>query len=1662
MCAQSYYWVGGTGDWTDLSHWSNTSGGAGNAFVQVPLSINDVVIDANSGFSANLVTARTLTLPASNATCRNLTILPDVAGLRIIGAQRLDVYGAITLGSNLGVLSAWTGEIRLFSPSPALHELAGMRLYNSLLRIEPTGGEHTIRNYRSTGTLQVEASAGTATIFEGSFMGGTFSQISGDVVFSTPITGQTSATTRLPSFTWRADNLTLNQPLLATTVEILGGNATALASTNISTLNVRNDGTVADFSNLTHTWTNFYAYTNTSPIINISNASINGLTNWYFYFNTGTLQAGGSTLNFANVGNFVAGGQAYNNVNFNQRVTLRRSNGASSGFGAGFGSGINTGSFNSLQFQNGFMSLVAGTDYTISGNLYFGAGGAYNDGGAGTIFRLGAGAGFQALGTCENRIPLHDITTYFDAAPALSLNNLRMSSCQAIGADAPYQAGTDSYGFGNSNWNAGAVSINQPKTGRNLRWVGDIPSHVDSIDFYAIWEDSSSWADGDLHPAAMPNSGLGGVCPPTMYDNVVFPNGSYVRVNSPFIETRDMIWEGAGNFVNPIHTLNNAHLEIHGSLEWSASMSLNYDGRISLRGQDNNHFIRSNNKAFPFRLAINTLGSIGTYEMLDGLVCSSTANQHIFELVQGNLKTNGHFFQARNFYSLTGAVRSIDFDTSTVHITGGHFTLNGTDRYCFAINSDTSNLTIIADSAEFHFTGIGGATNNDNRIVLGGGHHFGKFFISADYMYVQRTGGNTRNIYKELNFKNAGALVATTNRDSLHVLRTHTAPSAIGGNLIFLLSQNNTTNTHLAIDSAFFYGNATLSRIADYTHLLHLEAGFNYILGSNLSQHRQQLLPTARLEAVGNCQKYIGISGGFFQSNLPQSGDYLILGGNNAAPATFTHTNSIEISTNTGWVGGTPSPRTLYWFDGQAGASSGNWDSNSHWSLADGFMLDALGGNDPAVGNCPPTRNDDVFFTDASFNHPNDSVQIALLPKAAECRNMTWSNTPAFAPVLSCPASNPPELLHLYGSLAFSPTMVNNFVGDVHFLGSGHSSTIRSNSIAFARRVFFNGAGCTWTLQDSLHAPLNIAYSLYLQQGTLNSNDHNIRVYSFFSNYATTRRLILGKSKFSIIGFHNSGATDRNFDVRGSNISIDADEAEILFLHNSTSSNHSAFLGVGHHYGRISTATGKVQFTGTNLLIDTLHIANSAWINLSNSQVRRLTAMGTTPSLPLQFTGAGNVFDTVRIAGNAFFQASNQYAGLLELSAARTYTFYSGTVQHLLNSATFLATGTGGGGEIFFNSNSTTNQGYIRKDSGIVCVDYIYVRDVWVIGDGVQTQTPCASPLCDTLESSSYLPTIAASGRAIFQGGSNADGQGNNAGWNFNPYPPVPIFTLRSTPPFAICSGEVYTATFEIANGRIPMEASYAVEVGGLVRIVDSFNIQPASGSGTVGDPYIWLVQVPIDSGLTTRISADKATFDYCLKRTGTGTGTQEAFVAPCVLALQVQNFSAVCEQQSSKIRWKSEYRADISHFLLTHSSDALGFRPMAALYPSPEKSEFAYTDAQYGKGYYRLEQHNTDGSIDLSPIIFADCAGEAQGASIYPNPTKEQAILRYFSPQEAPLSLSLVELGGKTIWQQTHSLHAGAQQIPIDCADLPAGLYLLRLVDASGSMSHLKLSISR
>lgn len=88
------YWVGGSGDWNDRSHWSSTSGGASGACV--PFMNDNVIFDANSGLATGTVTT------SSSSFCKDMTWTGvGTVTFNESGTSTFNIYGSLVLDNSV-------------------------------------------------------------------------------------------------------------------------------------------------------------------------------------------------------------------------------------------------------------------------------------------------------------------------------------------------------------------------------------------------------------------------------------------------------------------------------------------------------------------------------------------------------------------------------------------------------------------------------------------------------------------------------------------------------------------------------------------------------------------------------------------------------------------------------------------------------------------------------------------------------------------------------------------------------------------------------------------------------------------------------------------------------------------------------------------------------------------------------------------------------------------------------------------------------------------------------------------------------------------------------------------------------------------------------------------------------------------------------------------------------------------------------------------------------------------------------------------------------------------------------------------------------------------------------------------------------------------------
>jgi len=213
----NYYWVGGTGNWSDAAHWAATSGGAGD-LIGTPSATDNVVFDASSG-------GGTVTLTA-DAAAYTLSIS---AGTLNLQTYNLAVSGAVQITG--GTISGTTGVLTGGSYDAQAGTISAKLGGTGSVLTKTTAGSLTLSGDNIAMTGGVTLTAGTLNINSATALGtGTFT-INGGTISNTSATDPLTLTTNNVQ-AWNGD-FTFNGMKslnLGTGAVTLGGNITASVS----------------------------------------------------------------------------------------------------------------------------------------------------------------------------------------------------------------------------------------------------------------------------------------------------------------------------------------------------------------------------------------------------------------------------------------------------------------------------------------------------------------------------------------------------------------------------------------------------------------------------------------------------------------------------------------------------------------------------------------------------------------------------------------------------------------------------------------------------------------------------------------------------------------------------------------------------------------------------------------------------------------------------------------------------------------------------------------------------------------------------------------------------------------------------------------------------------------------------------------------------------------------------------------------------------------------------------------------------------------------------------------------------------------------------------------------------------------------------------------
>ncbi len=169
------------------------------------------------------------------------------------------------------------------------------------------------------------------------------------------------------------------------------------------------------------------------------------------------------------------------------------------------------------------------------------------------------------------------------------------------------------------------------------------------------------------------------------------------------------------------------------------------------------------------------------------------------------------------------------------------------------------------------------------------------------------------------------------------------------------------------------------------------------------------------------------------------------------------------------------------------------------------------------------------------------------------------------------------------------------------------------------------------------------------------------------------------------------------------------------------------------------------------------------------------------------------------------------------------------------------------------------------------------------------------------------------------------------------------------------------------------------------------------------------------------------------------------------VVPLKLIAFQAYAKGNDAQLIWQTTNQVQSAYFNVQRSLDGKVFSNVGRVAMKEGiVNNYQFTDrdaANRSTFYYRLQMVDADGSSTFSTPVAVRFAQKGSKITLYPNPAKYQLQLATHAAQPAMAIVRILDLQGKTYSEQTRSLVAGSNTIPVNISQLPKGNYVLLMV---------------
>ncbi|RYD57597.1 MAG: choice-of-anchor D domain-containing protein [Sphingobacteriales bacterium] len=1355
--AADYYWKGGTGQWTDLTHWATTSGGSVSPTI-VPTPLDNVIFDGNS-FPSN---GGTVTI-SFQSFCNNFTVTSGVGsgvtfnfnnGLLISGALSsaptgtltwnqttlLQVANGISLSKVNYNMAASNSNVTVAAGNLTLSNGAHWN-YTSNATVALSGAGATIvmdgtaRYTQNNGTLNI---GGSMTVPSGATFNSQCSKnFVGNFVMQAGALGTIGGTWNIQNGSFKLDpaaNITIGGMAVYLNTTAANNYEIETGGRDVKRIELNGTNFNAEYKlvdNFNATGDGLFIYANkfksngkdircarfyswTSGVLSIDLTGTDTVFADYefrIYPSTNTTFIGSPVIKMtsANHMTFIPGSKIMGDVIINNTntgdaqihlqymATVRDM--IINGNGRQYLRMYDNGTYRNFIFNHtntavnstGAQTMDVYGNNTITGSFIYNAASAnmkptWNFQGSNTInvlnwnndisyWRLG-GNTTQTItdlkpmtGTCARPIFIQSMNTGIQgrisqATGSVVADWVLLQDSRAMGG-AAFTA-TNAIDLGNNTgWTITPISA------QTFYWIGGTGN----------WNDPAHWS--------LSSGGAAGCAVPTRIDSVVFDTASFTATNqfctiNQNAECKNMIWRniktGAG--IN-----GSSQIDIYGSLELSATMNYNHGGYILFQSTTAGNTIRTNGKTVTSYFQFQCLNSNnGEYTLLDKLTSTNWVLINYGKFYSGGNDIDVHSFYANDYFN------RVDFTGTSLIRVNNYFRMW------------TNTTLVLPITTEIRFDGVNHFYFQSNA---------SSYATRKTYGLVTMTNPNTAGyeLLMQGNFNSVHKLrINYHGNNRIHFEQNYSTYDSIIANYTH---PNYNTDLHFNIYGQYDTVNAVVVRSTGSArprvfipywmkiNNLYIQNASEWTVWPNTNQVSTYgnitLLGTCspkmlvRNTTAGSNQAIINCTGTATADNCLMK-DIKIQGG-----GTYTSNNSVNAGNVTGWTVGNGT--NYYWIGG-----TGNWNDGNKWALNSGGT----------ASGCIPTQADNVFFDVNSFTAQNQTVNVNV---AAQFKNMVWNN-------VNKPILGGGSTLECFGSLTLAPNVAWNNSNWLYFQSRSTGNTVKASGVTLGN-VIFNGEGTYtggWSLQDSI----KVTNDLVFRTGSFSSNGYNLAGRSIYND---------NNSALNNIDF--TGTTNINvnsqFRMEPSTV-FNIGDAAIRY----TFSNSNFVFNGGNRtykdvYFNTGTGTPIIDMNGNNT-VNNVYITASTWptINLNNNATYNDISMvftNATTNIPqVKLAGTNNI-NTLSITstGNGgpyiTLQENNTFNSLVASGLGTRLYLGSARTQTVNN---VLALGNGSF-PVMVQATTAGTQATIYKPSGLVCLDYVLMKDIKGNGlsngaGGIQTQ----------------------------------------------------------------------------------------------------------------------------------------------------------------------------------------------------------------------------------------------------------------------------------------------------------------------------------------------------